>query len=449
MERLDLVPSEENILKCLSDNLGLRREDIKRFIALLDKVEPPFAICIDAPWGDGKTIFVKTLQMILEARNPNIDKRDLSELPDWVLDEDSMTTEADAFVPFYFNAWLNDMLHNPLGSIIASLTADSEIDFCMTDESFLKKAAAIIDSIGGVMGHDPNLSQLAASGEKLIDEYRARRSLEENIVAYVAEVLREKGDKMVLFIDELDRCWPEYAIRLLGDIKNLLENDKVIIVYSADLNQLANSLNGFYGAGFSTWKYLERFYDRRFEMTPVVSEHYFNGTAAPMHYNDWFDAIVAELLCGFPETMRDINRMKLSLLDAKKFVAKCQNSGDHSIVFANVGLLPVLVFLSHLFPVDWREVRMGQSFESVFRIGKRSPAFMKLLDNTVSGVYGSNYEINDVLRAEYLESLCALIFLDDASQDARRRVAYDTIGQHLWGSIDSVTFRTLDFAKNL
>ena len=66
------------------------------------------------------------------------------------------------------------------------------------------------------------------------DEYRNRRKLEEEISEFIDSTLAERAEKLVLFIDELDRCRPEYAIRLLGDIKNLFENERVIIVYSMD-----------------------------------------------------------------------------------------------------------------------------------------------------------------------------------------------------------------------
>ena len=46
MKRLDLEPTDENIISCLSSDLAIRHEDIRRFISLLDAIEPPFSICM-------------------------------------------------------------------------------------------------------------------------------------------------------------------------------------------------------------------------------------------------------------------------------------------------------------------------------------------------------------------------------------------------------------------
>lgn len=49
MKRLDLEPSDENVISCLNSDLAIRHDDIRRFISFLDAIEPPFSICIDAP----------------------------------------------------------------------------------------------------------------------------------------------------------------------------------------------------------------------------------------------------------------------------------------------------------------------------------------------------------------------------------------------------------------
>lgn len=449
MKRLDLEPTDANILTCLNSNLALRNDDIKRFIALLDAIEPPFSICIDAPWGDGKTVFVKSIQMILEARNPQILTRTLDSLPDWVINEEDLKTQACEFLPVYFNAWSNDMLSNPLGSVIASIATDCEIDFADSNENLYEKAASIIDSIGGFFGHNPNIADLkkTLSGKQLIEEHQRRKTIEQNIDEYIDGVLRENANKLVLFIDELDRCRPEYAIRLLGDIKNLFENERIVIVYSADLEQLANALKGFYGNAFSTRKYLERFYDRRFEMTPIVKEYYYNGTNNPQYNNSRFDSIVRELLNVTTESMRDINHLKITLCAARNFAARRQANTDWSVAFAEAGLLPVFIFLEHEKPSIWRRVRLGQGFDDVLNFGRQSPSFMKFLDAAISGTYTQYTELNDAIREKYVNDLCCLIFLDANTGDPRRKNAYQDLGTHFWDAIDAETIRLLDFQR--
>lgn len=449
MKRLDLEPTEANICACLDKDITSRNADIKRFISLLDEIEPPFSLCIDAPWGDGKTMFVKSVHMILEARNPNVDSDGGRNALSWAVDESAMKTETSGFLPVYFNAWMNDMLDNPLGSVVASMAADCEVDCDVSNSGMLQKAAAVLDSIGGLLGRAPNVSTAVNefSGNRLIDEYRNRRKLEEEISEFIDSALAERAEKLVLFIDELDRCRPEYAIRLLGDIKNLFENERVIIVYSMDLEQLANALEGFYGGSFATRKYLERFYDKRFEMSPVREQNYFNETAVPQYNSGRFDAIVAELLQATSGTMRDINRLKMTIRDAEKYAKRSRIGTDFGVAFAEAGLLPVFIFLEHEEPDIWRRVRTAQAFERVYDFGAKSPAFVDFLDSAIRSAYSNIGDVDDDIRRKYITDLCCLIFIDSNSTDERRVKAYQDLGHLLWIAIDFDALCSFDFRR--
>lgn len=449
MKRLDLEPTKTNVLTCIKNDTVPRQADIKRFISLLDEIEPPFSICIDAPWGDGKTIFVKSVQMVLESRNPNLDTDAMEDALFDVIDEGAMKTETSEFLPIYFNAWKNDMLDNPLGSVIASIAADCNMDWGISSDGALQKAAALIDSIGGLLGCNLNTSVFLEghSGDRLIEEYQKRRELENDISDFIDNILAEKAEKLALFIDELDRCRPEYAIRLLSDIKCLFENERVIVVYSADLEQLANALEGLYGNNFSTQKYLERFYDRRFEMTPVKRKHYLKETALSRYDERRFDVIVSELLQVTSGTMRDINRLRMIIYDAEDFAKQSRNNTDFGITFAESGLLPVFLFLENDHPAIWRKVRSGQSFEDVYEFGIKSPTFVRFLDSAIGATYSDVGEVDDSMRRKYVMNLCSLIFIEDNSADERRAKAYEELGCNFWGVMDVDALRSFDFRR--
>lgn len=447
MKRFDVKPTDNNILQALSGNLRLRNEDIKRFLLLLDRIESPFSICIDASWGDGKTFFVKTLKLILDARNPNIEKLDDIILPEGIVDEKVMETESSEFVPFYFNAWENDMLDNPLGSVVASMATSCGVDYTGKGASCSNKAARIIDSIGGLIGHSPNAAELlgAFDGKRLIAEYEKRRDIEADVKEFIDEVLNERGNKAILFIDELDRCRPEYAIRLLGDIKNLFENERLIIVYSADLKELANAVKGFYGEGFSAQKYLERFYDFRFDFTPIKRAQYFYGTPEPSNRSNRYDNIVKELTDAYSETLRGMNRIRPKVDDARKMALRSCNCG-YDVMFAESCLLPVFVFLSYELPAVWKEIDREEATTHIFNMGRKSPSFMKYLDESIKCTYGESVVVNDEMREEYISDLCALIFLDWRDKGIRRRKALERIGNDIGAYIDGELLRSLDFS---
>ena len=66
---------------------------------------------------------------------------------------------------------------------------------------------------------------------------------------------------LLIFVDELDRCRPDYAIKLLEQMKHLFSVPGVIFVLAINGEQLNHSIRAVYGAGFDSARYLRRFID--------------------------------------------------------------------------------------------------------------------------------------------------------------------------------------------
>ncbi|MEC4723422.1 P-loop NTPase fold protein [Noviherbaspirillum sp. CPCC 100848] len=67
-----------------------------------------------------------------------------------------------------------------------------------------------------------------------------------------------------IFIDELDRCRPNYAIELLEAIKHLFGVPGIYFIASTNLDQLIHSVRAIYGEGFDAEHYLKRFFDQEY-----------------------------------------------------------------------------------------------------------------------------------------------------------------------------------------
>lgn len=85
--------------------------------------------------------------------------------------------------------------------------------------------------------------------------------------------------KIVIFVDELDRCSPEYAIRFLERLKHLFNVDRVIYVLLWNRAQIQGAVEAFYGIGASGQMYLDKFID--FPVHLPLS-HIRKGTVGPM-----------------------------------------------------------------------------------------------------------------------------------------------------------------------
>lgn len=65
---------------------------------------------------------------------------------------------------------------------------------------------------------------------------------------------------VLLLIDELDRCLPEYAIKVLERMHHITQNVKNLqVIYSIDKNQLEETVRKIYGENVNTSDYLRKF----------------------------------------------------------------------------------------------------------------------------------------------------------------------------------------------
>jgi len=71
---------------------------------------------------------------------------------------------------------------------------------------------------------------------------------------------------LFIFVDELDRCRPSYAIELLENIKHLFGVKGVYFVVATDSKQLGHSIKAVYGEGFEANRYLKRFFDQEYNL---------------------------------------------------------------------------------------------------------------------------------------------------------------------------------------
>jgi len=95
----------------------------------------------------------------------------------------------------------------------------------------------------------------------------------EDLVEYLAKNAKINVPLFV-FIDELDRCRPDYAIRLLEGIKHLFNARGVCFVVSTNLKQLSSAIKAVYGQEFNAYKYLKKFFNFEYTLPAPNNESY-------------------------------------------------------------------------------------------------------------------------------------------------------------------------------
>lgn len=237
------IPSAPNTSPFENDKLN-RREYAELLTNLVTNLEKPCVVAIDAPWGTGKTTFIKMWTQHL--RN-------------------------EKFPVVMFNAWENDFADKPLVALTAELTEGLREHYSRlgkTDENIEKASKIFKDSLVSIVKiQSVGLIDLNSLNEDsdLIADYAKTKSLVEKFKDNLGKIskLQENDSRypVVIVIDELDRCRPDYAIQLLEVAKHFFSIENVIFVLAINRRELEHSIRAIYGIQFNAQLYLNRFFD--------------------------------------------------------------------------------------------------------------------------------------------------------------------------------------------
>lgn len=422
MKRADEEPTPETIDAAISQDPLRRHDEVERFLQMLLAVEPPYTILVNAPWGSGKTFFIKQAERVLRMANPALEQ-DAARL-DSIFGTTAKDLLTTPFLPIYFNAWEDDHFDNPILPILATIATSVNESTVHGNEDLKKCFGEIIETaISMKFGLSLNVNNIieGINGVDFLASYKEEKQLRSRIDELVGNYLPGIANRAVIFIDELDRCRPEFAVKVLEQAKTLFQQDNIVVVYSTDISQLANSLEGVYGPNFDGVKYLERFYDKRIELNPVKPADYLSlkGVNTKMGYV--FVNITIELLNYKKASLRACNRLAVSISELLGYILNYQTYyGVNEIsIFPKQCLLPVLNVLAYYEPLSWYEVRAGRGYDAVYEFARHSELFIKCLDSAIEEAWGSKkgeFPYNQGIEnrhKRFIEDLCALIYTDD------------------------------------
>ncbi len=109
------------------------------------------------------------------------------------------------------------------------------------------------------------ISKLKESKSAIEDMKNALRQLVESL-----KTNDETYAPIVIIIDELDRCRPTYAIKLLEEVKHLFDVEGLVFVLGTNKSQLSKAVSHSYGRDFDGYSYLGRFFDRQYKLKPPI-----------------------------------------------------------------------------------------------------------------------------------------------------------------------------------
>ncbi|MFS1421692.1 P-loop NTPase fold protein [Shewanella sp. 10N.286.48.B5] len=234
-----------------------------------------YVLNLNAQWGAGKTYFINRWMHSIKGTHPVV----------------------------YIDAWKQDYSDDPMLTVVSSIIDELEkllpdgnkeaIELTTKAARYFKAAAPIlmkglikkatgmnVDDVepDAKQKPDTDLYNLSADiGAKLskclVDDHNEKLktvdNLRQNIKSLIRAIDPQKNLQLpaFIFIDELDRCRPSYAVEMLEVIKHFFELENIVFVVATDTEQLQHAVKAVYGEGFDAQTYLGRFFRRRYSLS--------------------------------------------------------------------------------------------------------------------------------------------------------------------------------------
>lgn len=300
-------------------------------------------LALEGQWGAGKTTFVKMWRQYLTDKG---------------------------YHTLFFNAWETDYTADPLIAMLAEL---KEIK---GDESQYKKMVATGGRIALVVGKgilkkftgidadevaDNAVDRMEEIGQEFLDEYANQKAsfldFKQKLQEFVA--FKAAEHPIVFFIDELDRCNPAYAVKVLERVKHLFDIPNIVFVLAVNKQQLACAIQGYFGsARMDADEYLRRFIDIEYTLPEPDMEKFCRMLYDKYEFDQFFNTDVRLRYFGhnaeagvFTETAcRILQHLRLNLREVDKIFAHTRLA--LAAFDANMYLLPDVFFLLCLWKVS-------------------------------------------------------------------------------------------------
>ncbi len=349
-----------------------------------------YVIALDSPWGTGKSYFVDLLIDDIEKNNENIKV-------------------------VLYNAWKNDYCENPFNPLFYDIISND----CFASEVSVENQKILLSTIFKLIpafaksafkcasGLDDFVDAAFETGETLknmifekipvMENLRNEREAFEQfstILKSATEWFNDRNHKLVIIIDELDRCKPTFAIQTLEIVKHIFNIENLVFLFTIDIHQLSHSIKCVYGQDMDSIGYLCRFFDYIAKMPSPDVQPYIKETIKtintiplinvlvqqePPKYCNLSDSIIAFLVDtynSFNMSLRDFDTIIQSykiMLD--NFLKNYKNLGAHIIYL-------FYLTLKYKYPVIFNKI-----FLENLSVGSELfidfPLVRKLLDNNL------------------------------------------------------------------
>lgn len=213
-----------------------REQDVQRFCRLLASGASPAIWALTGSWGSGKSAFARMAAAECR-RDPDI----------------ARTIEVNAARARVTGSALLDLV----APIAHGLTSPNASDPSMG-------TSRLVDLAGAA-------SELRRLSAELIAGADPAGTLDE-LVTEVREQVTATGGRVVLFVDDLDRCPPDYVLEMLHTVRTVTGCPGLVTVLVLNRDAVEQAVRHHQGVGDSSEEYLRRFIDVAVDLPPPGRE---------------------------------------------------------------------------------------------------------------------------------------------------------------------------------
>jgi predicted KAP-like P-loop ATPase len=241
---------------------------------LVRNTEDELVLALDAPWGEGKSTFIKMWKGLLTKNDTPC---------------------------IYFDAFENDYQSEPFLAISSQIYQLIDDDDEISHREFKEKATSALKVVGRaglrvgikaltagildetVLDETGNLKDTSKEASDLVDSFVSSQLTKagedrKNLKAFkihLASLGKKLGGEnpVVFIIDELDRCKPKFALSLIESIKHLFSVPNITFVLVMNRKQLEEAVRCEYGSGVDATRYLQKFVSI-WTTLPKPKDHY-------------------------------------------------------------------------------------------------------------------------------------------------------------------------------
>ena len=229
-------------------------------------------------------------------------------------------------------------------------SAQSDFSFAK-GTSIIEVASSIIDYF---TGRSSTEIKKALHSENALDKIKSRKDMFSIVEDFLESLLPEHGNRLVVFIDELDRCKPDFAVQLLERIKHYFTNNRITFVFTINATALQHTIKRFYGEGFDATRYLDRFFDIVMPLPPLNNEKFLNSIGVYKNKelynpqaNHVYDLLRRDVIKHYNFQMREIIRYykATSIVAPKESDIWANQGGQNALEYSLAFALPVAIAL--------------------------------------------------------------------------------------------------------